>query len=161
MDADRRSRFIAWFQGAPCFGDRARLTRLMGDQAVTKGRLAQYFDEDQPFGERAARALAERLGLPSHHFEHETSAREPEVTYRPNAVSPADLELLRGFTMLPQAEQAALRQRISELTAHVDRLVQSRLQPRDEAQSPATEAPDHPITTKPQRKARRHRGDTR
>jgi hypothetical protein len=137
MDADRRRRFIAWFQGAPCHGDRAKLQRQMGDRVVTKGRLAQYFDEEQPFGERAARSLADRLGLPLDYFEREDGVREPIAPYVQGSLSKGtklsitqdDVELVAGFALLPPEEQQALRQRMRQLQAHVDRLVTNRMKP--------------------------------
>jgi len=38
---------------------------------MTKGRIAQLFDERQPFGERAGRSIADRLQLPPDYFEHD------------------------------------------------------------------------------------------
>lgn len=65
-DATRRRRFIAWFQEKPCKGDREKLIALTG---YTKGRISQLFDENQPFGERAASNLAEKLNLRPDYFE--------------------------------------------------------------------------------------------
>lgn len=65
-DATRRRRFIAWFSEKPCKGDREKLIALTG---YTKGRISQLFDDNQPFGERAASNLAEKLGLPQDYFE--------------------------------------------------------------------------------------------
>jgi len=59
-DNDRRRRFIAYFNGPPMNGDREKLIKR---SRLTKGRVAQYFDEHQAFGERAAVNLALRLGL--------------------------------------------------------------------------------------------------
>ena len=66
----RRERLLAWFNKAPCKGDRGKLIAASG---LTKGRIAQLFDDEQPFGERAAAALATRLGLESDFFEHNRS----------------------------------------------------------------------------------------
>lgn len=64
-DATRRSHFEAWFAGPPMNGDREALIRRSG---YTKGRISQFFDPGQSFGERAARSLAKRLGLPPEFF---------------------------------------------------------------------------------------------
>ena len=64
-DAARRALFEAWFSGSPCNGDREALIRKSG---YTKGRVSQLFDPNQQFGERAARSLAHRLGLPAEFF---------------------------------------------------------------------------------------------
>jgi hypothetical protein len=72
MDADRRRRLLAYVKahyGGP-FGSIDR-NKLMARTQLTKGRISQLFDEDQPFGERAARALAERLGLRLDYFERD------------------------------------------------------------------------------------------
>ena len=66
MKNKRRDRFIAYFNGPPLRGDRARLIERTG---LTKGRVTQILDEDQPFGEKAAQAMAEKLGLPGDYFE--------------------------------------------------------------------------------------------
>lgn len=64
-DASRRALFDAWFAGPPMNGDREALIRKSG---YTKGRISQLFDPSQQFGERAARSLAQRLGLPAETF---------------------------------------------------------------------------------------------
>lgn len=71
MDAERRDRFIAYFKGPPFKGDRQK---LMQRTEYTKGRVAQFFDPDQPFGEKAAKNLALRLGLREDAFERDMTA---------------------------------------------------------------------------------------
>ena len=66
MDNKRRRRFISYFSAPPLRGDRAK---LMAKTGLTKGRVSQFFDESQPFGEKAARNLALSLGLPEDYFE--------------------------------------------------------------------------------------------
>lgn len=74
MDADRRRRFIAYFD-AKFKGDRAKLIKKTG---LTKGRIAQLFDEEQTFGERAARALEKKLGLEAGYLERDTTAPDAQ-----------------------------------------------------------------------------------
>lgn len=66
MDTERRARFKAWFeQTFPGPDGRARFMALFAQRghSITKGRVSQLFDEKEPFGERAARSLEEKLGL--------------------------------------------------------------------------------------------------
>lgn len=80
MKDDRRRRFIAFFEKR-YRGDRAR---LINDTGLTKGRIAQLFDPKEPFGEVAARRLAEALGLPSDFFEvDQASQRGPAAAGLP------------------------------------------------------------------------------
>jgi hypothetical protein len=65
MDDERRRRFENWFAGPPFRGDRSR---LIEKTKYSKGRVSQFFDPEQPFGERTAKELAKRLGLPESHF---------------------------------------------------------------------------------------------
>jgi hypothetical protein len=58
-DERRRSRFATLFNGT-FKGDSKKFLKASG---LTKGRLSQYKKPGFPFGERAAAALAERLGL--------------------------------------------------------------------------------------------------
>jgi len=60
-DSERRARFIAYFNGPPFNGDRQKLIRASG---YTEGRVSQLFDPKEPFGEKAARNLAQRLHEP-------------------------------------------------------------------------------------------------
>lgn len=64
-DADRRKAFQEWFAGPPLNGDREALILKTG---YTKGRISQLFNEDEQFGERAARSLAKRLMLADEFF---------------------------------------------------------------------------------------------
>jgi hypothetical protein len=101
MENRRRDRFIAYFNGPPLRGDRELLIRRSG---YTKGRISQFFDSDQPFGERAARALAERLGLVPDYFEHDASMA-PKMAYRDlNGFEAQLVELFRKLTPEQQHE---------------------------------------------------------
>lgn len=71
-DSARRALFERWFMGPPFSGDREALIRRSG---YTKGRISQFFDPDQPFGERAARSLAQRLGLQPEFFNTSPTAQ--------------------------------------------------------------------------------------
>lgn len=68
MDAERRKRFVAYFEGPPLHGDRAKLMQKTG---YTKGRVNHFLDTDQPFGQKAAANLATRLGLHADAFERQ------------------------------------------------------------------------------------------
>jgi hypothetical protein len=67
MPNKRRARFVAYFNG-PLKGSRAKLMERTG---LSAGRVTQLFDEREAFGERAARNMAESLGLPPDYFEAE------------------------------------------------------------------------------------------
>lgn len=69
----RRERFVAYFNGA-LRGSREALIRRTG---LSKGRVSQLFDPEQPFGEKAAASLAERLGLRSDFFESDHATASP------------------------------------------------------------------------------------
>lgn len=57
LGAERRRRFLVFFE-TRFKGDRAALMAATG---LTKGRVSQLFDPEQPFGEKAAASLASRL----------------------------------------------------------------------------------------------------
>lgn len=68
--AIRRARFLAWYQGnfggLPHAEGRAkfmRATAKVGGKPISKGRVTQLFDPEEPFGEQTARNLGKRLGL--------------------------------------------------------------------------------------------------
>lgn len=84
MKDERRRRFIAFFTRR--YGeDRAR---FIADTGLTKGRVSQLFDPAQPFGEVAARRLAESLGLPGDYFERDAAPQTAPVAPHPQ-ISPA------------------------------------------------------------------------
>lgn len=70
-DQQRRAAFLAYFADR-LKSDRARLMTATG---LSKGRIAQFFDEKQAFGERAARSLGEKL-----------EPSDPEIFLRPPAL---------------------------------------------------------------------------
>jgi hypothetical protein len=114
-DARRRSSFIAYFE-KELKGDRARLMKKTG---LTKGRVAQFFDEKQPFGERAARNLATSLHLDPDYFLRDPV--QPASTARPQAesfaqdsvLSEEERLLIDAFRMFPHEEHD--RRTVTEL----------------------------------------------
>lgn len=94
MDAERRARFVEWFNGPPLRGDRARLIKITG---YTKGRVAQFFDQDQPFGQLAAKNLAIKLGLDAQAFERAGTAA--------TGLSHKAMEVARLYDQLPADEK--------------------------------------------------------
>lgn len=66
-DNERRRRFMEFFN-TELRGDR-RL--LMDKTGLTKGRVSQLFDPGEPFGEKAAASLAEKLNLPRDYFDRD------------------------------------------------------------------------------------------
>lgn len=84
-DSARRLLFEAWFSGPPFNGDREALIRKSG---YTKGRISQFFDRDQQFGERAARSLAQRVGLHPEFF-NTPAIQTPTVKF--SGVDPMEL----------------------------------------------------------------------
>lgn len=83
-DADRRRRFIEYFNGPPLNGDRQRLIKKSG---FTEGRISQLFDPSEPFGERAAKSLAGRLNIPDLIFLRDGVAYIAEVKPPPKGLA--------------------------------------------------------------------------
>lgn len=106
MTNPRRERFIAYFNGPPLNGSRAALMKKTG---LTKGRLSQLFKENQPFGELAAKNLAEKLGLSSDHFEHDWGDSVP-----PPAVNELQRRMLVAFEEIPATERASIVQQLEK-----------------------------------------------
>lgn len=100
-DDERRQRFVDYFQ-RELKGDRAR---LMAKTGLTKGRVSQLFKEDQPFGEKAAAALAEKLGLPGDYFDGGMSFTE---------LDPYEASLITAFRLLPETDKRALLMHVNE-----------------------------------------------
>lgn len=81
MDSTRRAR-LATLLATRYKGDRATLIRESG---LTKGRISQLLSSD-PFGERAARELELRLGLPDRWLDQESTNVEPAPSIRAGGV---------------------------------------------------------------------------
>lgn len=132
MKEARRRRLVAYFK-AKFNDDRAKLIKATG---LTKGRIAQLFDPEQPFGEIAARRLALQLKLPPDYFEHDApGASAPPAGSEParpdfatREVTDSEWALLEDVrTAATDEELAAIRARAAKLRAHVDRLVEERM----------------------------------
>lgn len=149
MDEIRRQMFLAYFQ-TQLKGDRAALIKRA---KLTKGRVSQLFDESEPFGERAARNLAERLGLPETAF---LGMSAPADMPAPLIEEPLSPEALSLATLFDNFKPEHRRYYLAVLSAEiVSRLPggplsntpeqseprSPRLQ-RERAESPAPQAPD-------------------
>lgn len=98
-------------------------TRLMKKTGLTSGRIAQLLDERMPFGEVAARNLAERLGLEQGFFDR----RPGEVaTYAAPAralqENPFAAEVAERLAALHGRSPAVFRRAYMELSAVLTRL---------------------------------------
>lgn len=106
QDAQRRERFVVWFVQKYGRDDAEARARFMKATGLSKGRVSQLFDVGQPFGERAAQSLAEKLKLPSNSFLVGGSPTEPDTSRQgkpPHRFRGADIAAL--FDKLPLTEQ--------------------------------------------------------
>ena len=71
----RRKALVTLLNGKPFFGDRAAFCLAAG---ITKGRLSQLLNPDEPFGDRAAQALEEKLGLATGSLDKMAAAPEEQ-----------------------------------------------------------------------------------
>lgn len=104
-------------------GDRAALIARTG---LTKGRVTQLLDDNEPFGERAASSLARKLGLPPDFFERDeesAAAAAPGVTVRSGAkaarlATAEELEVLRLWEPLLDEQKADVLARLNQAHTH-------------------------------------------
>lgn len=104
--AARRRAALRQYLAERLRGDRATLIRRSG---LTKGRIAQLLGDEGPFGERAARDLAVRLGLPANYFDRAADGPEAPPLDR------ADAELLRKWRMLIPEQRDEIMQAIDKM----------------------------------------------
>lgn len=107
MSDERRRQALRDYLRETLKGDR---TLLIDKSGLSKGRIAQLLNPEQPFGEKAARELERRLGLPSEYLERRGRA---SVAPKPGALLYPDLtseqrEILRLCEPLFEDEKAAL-----------------------------------------------------
>ena len=88
----RRERFIAYFDRQ--WKAQGGRTAFIAKTGMPKARVSQLFDPRVPFGEIAARRLAERLGLPENYFE-----------MTENGLSRKAIELARMFDAVPNGPE--------------------------------------------------------
>lgn len=120
--ANRRlERFIAYFNGPPLRGDRAKLMQKTG---LSKGRVSQILSPDATFGEVSASRVAVALGLSPDYFEHDVpSAAAPGVPPPPpsnyqdrHEVTASDWGTLQDVKLvMTDAELAAVRERADRI----------------------------------------------
>ena len=88
----RKDRLRALIDGKPYAGNQAEFGRKAG---LTKARITQLLNPDEPFGERAAESLCAKLELSPRWFEQGLAAGEgemvPAAAREPSNVSPAHL----------------------------------------------------------------------
>lgn len=65
-DLHRKKRLQALVKGKPYLGNQQAFAEAAG---ISKGRVSQLLGPDEPFGERAARTLVNKLELPARYFE--------------------------------------------------------------------------------------------
>jgi hypothetical protein len=123
----RRRRLIALFNSPRFKGDRAKLIKATG---LTKGRIAQLFDEKSAFGEAAARSLAERLHLPGDYFERDVDGATDAAAAQDGALSPAEQDLLNAFRALPDDERLELVRDVMAAAERYNNVVQRALAER-------------------------------
>lgn len=98
-------------------GDRGRLIQKSG---LSKGRITQLLDEEEPFGERAAQALARRLRLHAQFFEGQPAAPVAGHLSVGEPAAPGHDLLLKWRLLIPEQRE--------EIMAKIDVLVrQNRL----------------------------------
>lgn len=127
MDDERRARLIAWFQGPPFKGDRAKFIER---SKYTKGRVTQLFDPKEPFGEKAAREVERRLALPPRFLDAAVQATSPpsvstppqpgtgaKVDFSARHVSESEWALLDDIKALPDEERDKLVLQVHERAA--------------------------------------------
>lgn len=94
-DKERRAalrQYIANLQGG-----RAEFHKRVG---LTAGRITQLLDDEQPFGERAALAIARKLRLPDDYFERKPGAF---------GLLPEHMALIHAYdALLPEQQRAVL-----------------------------------------------------
>lgn len=103
----RKDRLRALIEGKPYAGNQAEFGRKAG---LTKARITQLLNPDEPFGERAAESLCAKLELSPRWFEQGLATGEGEMQPTGGALpAPALLtrELIEGAVRVPVLANAA------------------------------------------------------
>lgn len=142
MDA-RRKRFLDWYAAHYKPGADGRAA-FMQKTKLTKGRVTQLFNEKEPFGERAAVALAGRLGLPDDAFLKDRPSQSPPPPPPSNfadarVVSESDWALLQDvLTAATEDELKEIRQRAALINGRVQDIVRRMNEAtKEQAEAPA------------------------
>lgn len=128
-DAERRARFVAWFERV-LKNNRAELMRRTG---LTKGRVAQLVDSNQPFGERAAARLAIKLRLPEDYFERADEDKQapppPPTGFADRRRPPSESEwaMLEAIRAFPQEERDKIRNELRGKAEYWERIAKELL----------------------------------
>ncbi len=87
----RKDRLRALIEGKPYAGNQAEFGRKAG---LTKARITQLLNPDEPFGERAAESLCAKLELSPRWFEHGLATGEGEMVPTGGRVEPSNIVAL-------------------------------------------------------------------
>lgn len=139
-DSDRRKVFQAWFEGPPMRGNRESFIK---QTRYTKGRVSQFFNESEPFGERAARELAKRLDLDEEFFNTQkilVKTSGAPATSTQGGGEPL-MQALQALTEALARLDAAQRERVAEKLQALARYPDSAIAQTDLAQAMGQAAP--------------------
>jgi hypothetical protein len=121
-DSTRRAAFIRWFK-AELDGNRKRLMQKTG---YSKGRITQILDPNEPFGERAARALCRKLHLDDDYFNVPEptnfppgTAHEPGAAYSASPPTAMLAELTALWPLLTKEQQTKVLTELRESVAYL------------------------------------------
>jgi hypothetical protein len=108
-DATRRTVLLRYLRDT-LKGDRAM---LIAKSKLTKGRITQLLDPNEPFGEKAGRSLALKLGLPGDYFDRSEPRHGTAMKETPHLGLPDDQRrLLRLWEPLFEDEKQAFLEQL-------------------------------------------------
>lgn len=117
-DVRRRAAFQRYLR-EELGGDRSL---LMARTGLSKGRISQLLDPKEPFGEKAAQTLAQKLGLRPDYFSNVSEA--PRRAADASALSSEQRELLTLWEPLFEDERVAFLQQLRQAHANALRRIE-------------------------------------
>lgn len=131
---------------------------LVARSGYTKGRVSQFLDKRQAFGERAARALEERLGLPKNYFEGGSTATPVTLSEQQlvDSLRPSWRELILAYEeLLPEDRDVMVQpilRRAEDMRRHFESALARQGVQHQALTSTGHQLPLAPQTTGPERR---------